>query len=218
MLDYLINYVSKYYNWLDTYSTMVVYEYTKFLHIFNLTTNIKLIPTDDIERCWQVHILNTEEYYKYCIEKFGKIIHYKPNLIKKKEDINKTYKIYLQNYGEPKYKLVWTINNFNILIVHNLIPEIKLTVLDKLNKIIGIYNYYPNSVETFEIIIDLINIRFNCNKKNIKIYIDRSKTSNLNLKNIYQTFKLNNNGQIPNELKIIDLVNNYIINFCVIIT
>jgi hypothetical protein len=197
---------------------MVIYEYEKFLNLYYLTPNINLIPPDDIERCWQAHILDTELYYKYCISKFGKILHYKLNLFKKKEDIAHTYKLYLQKYGEPKYKLIWTISTFRNMIKHNLIPEIKLDIYDKFNKLIQCYYFYPNSLDTFDKIFIFINIRYNINVQRCKIYIDINKANNINLKQVTEVFKLNKDGEISNKFKIIDFVNNNITNYNIFLT
>jgi hypothetical protein len=219
MLNYLVDYISEYYNWLNEYTKMVVYEYDKFMEIVNSTNNLRLIPPDDIEKCWQAHILDTELYYKYCIEKFGRMIHYKPILdhINKRENIQKTYKLYLEKYGNTKNKIIWTLSDFSTKIKHNLVPIIKINLYKKSGDFIKYFNYYPNSVDQFDVIINLISLRYNIQVKYIKIYIDKTNTNEFNIKQINEFYKLKEGYDINTNLNIINFVNYNIINYFAIL-
>jgi hypothetical protein len=189
VLEYLVDYISEYYNWLNEYTKMVVYEYDKFMEIVSCTNNIRLIPPDDIEKCWQAHILYTELYYKYCINKFGRIINYKPifNPINKKENIEKTYKLYLEKYGNTKNKIIWSLSNFSTQIKHNLVPIITINLYKKSGNFIKNFNYYPNSVDQF------------------------------NIKQIIELYKLKEDHEIETNLNIISFINYNIFNYFVIL-
>jgi hypothetical protein len=112
MNDKFIKELSTYYNWLEEYCKMVFFEYERILELRNL--NNELNPSIDIEKCWIFHILNTEYYYKYCMLKFNKIIHFKPYIIEYKVNkidikcIKNTIKEYKQKFI-VKYPLVWNI-------------------------------------------------------------------------------------------------------------
>lgn len=64
------------YGWSKAYATEVREQYIKFLALRN--TDEKYSPTDDIDRFWHQHILNTAHYQSYCIKNFGRIVHHRP--------------------------------------------------------------------------------------------------------------------------------------------
>ena len=110
MNDKFIEELSIYNNWVIEYCKMVFFEYERYLELKNINNELK--PSIDIEKCWIFHILNTENYYKYCISKFKKIIHYKPDLKDEKNErpicIKKTIIEYQKIYIF-KYPQVWNI-------------------------------------------------------------------------------------------------------------
>jgi hypothetical protein len=141
--------IAKYNNWTLVYTNKVIQEYERFMHLKSInSTNIslKLIPSDDIDKLWQYHILSTELYYNYCMNKFNKIIHYNPsnainpfcllsNLNERREELLNTlkcYKLTYQNFINPevwntKLTLCLSINdiekNINLQYQFNLQPN-----------------------------------------------------------------------------------------------
>lgn len=108
MNDIFIEELSIFYNWLKEYCKMVCFEYERFLELRFVNNELK--ASIDIEKCWIFHILNTENYYKYCILKFKKIVHFKPkikdNNIEKTICIDKTIIEYQKKFIF-KYPQVW---------------------------------------------------------------------------------------------------------------
>ena len=112
MLESIITYVKKKYDWSDQYVKAVIFEYERFLYIKSLDT--VFLPPDPINKLWNIHILYTEDYYNYCMEKFNKLIHYIPDMILDHKDkqlnISKTLKMYIKTYSSVKYPKIWNIN------------------------------------------------------------------------------------------------------------
>jgi hypothetical protein len=114
---------AKHYNWTSEYCGQVILEYERFIQLKANNQTMELIPSDDIEKMWQLHILNTEIYYSYCMSKFNKIIHHvtlystnSGNLINplnlnmlKKENYIKTINLYGSTFGDFLFKNVWNI-------------------------------------------------------------------------------------------------------------
>ena len=75
-MDSIIIGLSDYYNWLPIYCQYVVFEYERFLYLVNIEPN--LICPNNINRCWQYHILDIRHYYIYCRKKFNKVIVHLP--------------------------------------------------------------------------------------------------------------------------------------------
>jgi hypothetical protein len=237
MLKQLAEYISKYYNWLYLYTVMVVFEYNRVMKIIHLKSNntlndsnetFKLDLPGDIEKCWQAHILDTESYSKYCMKKFGKIIHYKPNLNNNKSNLNNKLdikttldlyqEIYQEKYNFPKYELVWRINGLSQDVIHSLICNIKLILFNNSNKYISSYNFLPKSFNTFQNIIDILSFKFNIHNKNIKIFINISDVDKFILKKICTEFKINETYEIMYNFNIFSFLNNNIKSYNIIFT
>ena len=219
MLKKLAEYISEYYNWLDIYSAMVVFEYDRIMKIMFAKNCSNFHLPDDIEKCWQAHILDTEFYSQYCIQHFGKIIHYKPNLNNtKNKDIKPILGFYQEKHNIPKYEIVWKINNFPIEIRHHLISNIKLNLFKMSGKSIISYNYSPNASDTFQTVIDILSSKYYVENKNIKIYINVNEVREFDLKQTSTEFKLNETYEITHNLNIISFLNNHIKSYNIIFT
>ena len=187
MFKNLATELSNYYNWLDSYSNQVVFEYERFMDLKN--NNPLLIPPDEINKCWQYHILSTESYQEYCISRFKKFIHYNlDKKINKKDRINETINAYNKLYYSFKYPIVWLIyTNMNIY-EHIKLNNIKLFIKDK----ILIYSCSNN--DTINDLKHILSLQYNCNKDNIKICfnnINNIYTNNIhNIHNINQLYKI----------------------------
>lgn len=85
--------------------------------------NSDLSPSDDIDKLWHYHILDTKSYYTYCIEKYGKIIHHNPtdSLNQKLRQIRlaNTHVKYLDKFGSFENKHVWNISKDVIPAIFN---------------------------------------------------------------------------------------------------
>jgi hypothetical protein len=108
-LDKIILQVQKHHNWTLDYSIKVSNEYTKFM--FLRSKNNKLSPSNEIDKFWHQHILNTNHYYNFCTENFGKFIHHDPedanDQIKRIERLNETTKNYKDLYKSNPPVNVW---------------------------------------------------------------------------------------------------------------
>ena len=126
-----ISSISKYYNWNPEYTAKVIFEYKRFLTL--RVENSDLSPSDDIDKLWHYHILDTKSYYTYCIEKFGKIIHHNPadSLNQKLRQIRlaNTHVKYLDKFGSFENKQVWNISKDTTHVLLN--DDIKLDTLQK---------------------------------------------------------------------------------------
>jgi hypothetical protein len=219
MLKKLAEYISEYYNWLDVYCAMVVFEYDRIMKIMFVKNCSKFNLPDDIEKCWQAHILDTEFYSQYCMENFGKIIHYKPlKLIdnKKNKDIKPILGFYQEKHNFPKYEIVWKINNFCTEIRHHLISNIKLNLFKISGKYITAYHYSPNASDTFQTVIDILSSRYYVENKDIKMYINVNDVTEFNLKQICTEFKLNETYEISHRYNIVSFLNNHIKSYNII--
>jgi hypothetical protein len=113
-LSHLLSGLSNYYSWLDGYTKMVLFEYEKFMLLHKKYDEI--CPSDDVEKCWQYHIMDTQTYSLFCDAICGKMIHYSIKLNsdividrnKKNEMMKKCRKCYCDEYGAFKYDIVWS--------------------------------------------------------------------------------------------------------------
>lgn len=112
-MEFAKNELVKHYNFSIDYVNKIAYEYEKFMEIKNLDNDCS--PSDDIDLLWHQIILDTEFYYNYCINRFNKIIHHKPqNAIDQKERkirLKKTIELYKNTFSEQPDEQVWNVNN-----------------------------------------------------------------------------------------------------------
>jgi hypothetical protein len=103
--------MSNYYSWLDAYTRMVSFEYDRFMKLHKKYDNI--VPSEDIEKCWQFHIMCTNEYSMYCNTICGKFIHYNVGINsdgsnKKLMMIEKCKQCYKSEYGDYIHSQPWS--------------------------------------------------------------------------------------------------------------
>ncbi len=148
-------FVSIYYGWDLGYTYQVIFEYERFMALRAEDSNLS--PSDDIDKLWHYHILDTKSYLEYCANRFGKIIHHNPadSLDKdaRKLRLGNTLKKYLEKYNNFKFGQVWEIisnvsntTNPNINSVKPIefeLPDYEKNILPNLNyiKIFIFYTY-----------------------------------------------------------------------------
>lgn len=62
--------------WKNDYANDVATNYHRFMGLRSKDSNLS--PSDDIDKFWHQHILNTLSYTQYCTKNFGKYIHHNP--------------------------------------------------------------------------------------------------------------------------------------------
>lgn len=170
----LLNGLSDHYNWLHIYTTYVIYEYKRYLALYAKYDMFTVAP-EAIEQCWMYHVLNMEHYYNYCKKHFNKIIAYKPLNISfemRNEYLDKNKMIYFQEYGLPKYELVW-IYNIMEKIYYDKQKIITIMLQDKYYKIT------PTENDTIYTLKKSISVRNNIELCKISLFLDGLPTFNI---------------------------------------
>lgn len=204
MLKTISKYIAEYYNWLDSYTDILVIEYNKFMDLV-FASGKQLIGPDDIEKCWQAHILHTELYYQYCMGRFGKILHYKIlNLDSQTriEEIDKTYKLYVSKHMSAPNKLIWTKPIFQKAVIHYIKQQIEINIWSKLGTKYLVFTHEFNSAENFGYIKQLVSYKYQISIDLIKIYVNKLNLSELVLENLKSFYKLDLKLEIPDSLNI----------------
>lgn len=204
MLKTISKYIAGYYNWLDSYTDIVVIEYDKFMDLV-FTSENQLIGPEDIEKCWQALILHTELYYEYCMKKFRKIVHYKILKLssqERTEQIEKTYKLYVSKHMCIPNKLIWAKPIFAKPIYHFDNQQIEINVWSKSGTKYFSLTHEFNSVENFGFIKELIGYKYQIATGFMKIYVNRLGVSEIILSNIRSFYKLDVKLEIPDSLNI----------------
>ena len=129
MLNPIITQIKHNYKWSDEYAKIVAFEYDRFMKLRSANENLS--PSDDIDKFWHQHILNTKHYNNYCFTKFNKFIHHDPidsidQLAREKRLLN-TKQAYINSFGPIVNNRVWgimplkhdipTVNSSNISII-----------------------------------------------------------------------------------------------------
>jgi len=203
MLKTISIYIADYYNLLEAYTDILVIEYDKFMDLV-FASNKQLICPEDIEKCWQALVLDTELYYQYCMRKYGKIIHYKILKLSSQErnqQIDKTYKLYINKHSVVPNKLIWSKPIFSKSLYHWNKQQIDINVLSKSGKKYFILTHGFNSVDNFGNIKELIAYKYQVSVGLIKIYVNKINLSELTISNICEFYKLD-----P-KLEILDSIN-----------
>lgn len=68
------------YGWEPERAAQASQRYLYFLHLLRLYPDCLLIPTQDIDRVWHCHILQTRKYRQDCQAFFGYYLDHDPNL------------------------------------------------------------------------------------------------------------------------------------------
>lgn len=66
--------------WTYQETNRAIARYLRFLYLIYLYPNRQLVPTQDIDRVWHHHILDTMQYAQDCQMLFGRFIHHFPYL------------------------------------------------------------------------------------------------------------------------------------------
>lgn len=95
-----------------------VEEYLKFMKLkfFNNDFNAELLsPSPIVDKVWHLHILDTKNYARDCIELFGAVIHHNPlggeNLNMRNLRYSRTINAYKQNFGFPNNE-IWPSGDY----------------------------------------------------------------------------------------------------------
>ncbi len=204
MLRTISKYISDYYNWLDSYADIVVIEYDKFMELVAVSGK-QLIGPEDVEKCWQALVLDTELYYKYCMGRFGKIIHYKIlnlSILEHQQELSKTYKLYLGKFTNTPNKFVWAVIPFSKPIKHFVKYEIEINVWSKAGvKYVGLIHGF-NSSESFGYIKELVGNKYQIPVNLMKIYINKINLSELIITNTREFYKLDPKLEISDSINI----------------
>jgi len=64
-------------NWTPGFANHMIRLYQEFLQ--DRSDNPLISPTDDIDKVWHQHILNTKNYHNYCLMNFGRTVDHDPN-------------------------------------------------------------------------------------------------------------------------------------------
>lgn len=111
MINIVYSDISKYHRWTNEYTIKLMTEYERFMILRANFDNIS--PSDNIDKLWHFHILSTQKYAEYCINKFGRIIHHNPldalDQKKRNERLQNTIMYYKKKFGEFKYPEIWNI-------------------------------------------------------------------------------------------------------------
>lgn len=205
----ITTYISDYYGWLNYYTKIVVVEFDKFMTIC-AENNKQLVGPQDIEKCWQALILDTDLYYNYCTKRFGKIIHYKILEIDsqtKRDELAKTYKLYLQKYAVCENKLVWSPNILEKNIRHNIDYNINVNIYSKSGKKHLTLTHAFNSVEIFGCIKELVNTMYNIPICRQKIYVCKLELQDFVINNVVNFYSLDSKLEILDQINISGLFN-----------
>ena len=110
-MDVIIKQVMAKYKWDPKYAAAVASEYQRFLVLRN--ENNQLSPSDDIDKFWHQHLLNTKHYLNYCYINFGHVVHHDPTDACDQRArilrLTNTVKEYIAKYGRLENINVWAI-------------------------------------------------------------------------------------------------------------
>ena len=70
-MESIIEQVQKEYTWSNEYAKKVCIEYLKFMDLRNKNQNLS--PSNDIDKFWHQHILNTKMYRNFCVVKYRRV-------------------------------------------------------------------------------------------------------------------------------------------------
>lgn len=97
------------YDWDRKYAKSVAFEYMRFLDLRHEDPDLS--PSDDIDRFWHQHILNTKSYFTYCFKKYAQIVHHNPadayDQKARAVRLKNTIAAYIEKFGPIKSKKIW---------------------------------------------------------------------------------------------------------------
>lgn len=208
-MDKFIIELSNYYNWLPLYCQYVVFEYERFLNVANKNYRMRLIPSHDIEQCWQYHILHVEFYHEYCHKKFNRLILYSPigtDIGVRERKIYECIRLYQNTYGTPTYNIVWHKSNGLRQCSHLDKNIIYIYIQNKR------YEYSPILNETILTLKEIVSKKYGKHINNIMIYIENDQCC-FNLHQLYRLYNYKyekgygykDNKSLPDKISLLDL-------------
>lgn len=91
-------------NCADDYLESVIEEYKKFIQ---LAKKNKVTPSTIIDEFWHFHILNTEDYFKFCDDYIGRYLHHTPSNKRMQDQYIKTLQLYYDTFGKTPNEQIW---------------------------------------------------------------------------------------------------------------
>lgn len=64
--------------WSNVKADRAVSDYKKYMALMKAMNGYQLVPNEEIDEIWHMHILDTRQYMKDCNELFGEYIHHYP--------------------------------------------------------------------------------------------------------------------------------------------
>ncbi len=109
MLNVPIDFYARYNGWDKPMCEKVKFEYERFMEL--RATNHNLSPSDQIDKFWHTHILDTNSYLTYCLTKWNRVIHHNPaesqDQLARAIRLGNTLIAYKQTYGNFIHPEVW---------------------------------------------------------------------------------------------------------------
>lgn len=131
------------YKWPNEYANNVSFEYDRFMKLRSINENLS--PSDDIDKFWHQHILNTKHYNNYCLVKFNKFVHHDPidsvDQYARQKRLSDTINTYTSTFGPIIHNQIWGLQlkpenkskNKNAHLIPNLnntnVPKIKVEIM-----------------------------------------------------------------------------------------
>ncbi len=119
------------YHWVESHALATCQYYRNFLFLIKKYHKEfpSLPPSPDIDEFWHLHILQTQQYHKDCLNIFGKYLHHQPeNHLQSKEkklghSLEDLQKLHFEEFGEYIYmtksrypKIIYSvIKKFNLI-------------------------------------------------------------------------------------------------------
>lgn len=111
----IIKQVMRQYHWHKEYAYQVAREYGRFMKLRNESDQCS--PSDDIDKFWHQHILNTALYTEYCQKRFKRLVNHNPedayDQSKRRQRIKNSLTAYKRIFQKQPNLKVWNINSPN---------------------------------------------------------------------------------------------------------
>lgn len=106
-----IAWIPEYLEMLESDSIQVIEEYKRFLQLL-IINKIVLTPSKLVDEFWHQHILNSTEYFQFCIRIAGHYIHHSPHDQKPHsfhlDSFNQTQQVYKKYFGLVPPEKIWS--------------------------------------------------------------------------------------------------------------
>lgn len=219
-MEKIINQVTGIYKWDTEYAQKVALEYSRFLQL--RFSNNELSPSDDIDKFWHQHILNTRHYKIHCETMLGKFVDHDPtdslDQTARMVRLKNTIDVYINKFGPIKNTQVWAIQDKVVVppVEKNIFPinpnknsEIYIKIIRKMDEFgehgefIGkipkgnpkLLAYKFKNTDTMSDLKNMISKQTGHNKLAIKMYV---------LDNNHKNYEVNE------AIKLVDLSNKII--------